>query len=174
MNDSNIKQYEDGGYVSHNWTPQVITHFGELTADDYYKASKEMRTGGSIRENYMFGSDYIPSAENGHGKWKKTSRPEEFVEYKSTLPPFKNPTLSEIQVYTQLNKLNENRNGEISDNRDLTSAKHSKNFYDDQPSQDVYSFAKDTGDKFSRFTRVAPEGGIAKNQLHRIETRRPF
>lgn len=37
---------EDGGYMNPNYNPQVIAKFGDLTAQDFAKASKEMRSGG--------------------------------------------------------------------------------------------------------------------------------
>ena len=65
LNDSSIKQYEDGGYISHNWNPQVITHFGDMTKEDFDKAAHEMRWGGQINENKMYGTDYYPIAADG-------------------------------------------------------------------------------------------------------------
>jgi hypothetical protein len=47
---SNLKQYEDGGWMNPEYNPQTITKFGDLTADDFYKASKEMRSGGHFAQ----------------------------------------------------------------------------------------------------------------------------
>jgi hypothetical protein len=47
---------EDGGWVSHDWQPQVITQFGGYNLKDLLKPDPTMntlRTGGSIRDNYM-------------------------------------------------------------------------------------------------------------------------
>ena len=47
---------EQGGYVSHNWQPQVITKFGDYNVKDLLRKDPMMdtlRTGGSIRNNYM-------------------------------------------------------------------------------------------------------------------------
>ena len=47
---------EQGGYISHNWQPQVITKFGEYNMDELLKPDPTMdtlRTGGNIRNNYM-------------------------------------------------------------------------------------------------------------------------
>ena len=49
---------ENGGWMNPEYNPQVIARFGELTANDFYKASKEMRSGGSLSEDYV-----PPSAE---------------------------------------------------------------------------------------------------------------
>lgn len=47
---------EDGGWVSHDWQPQVIAKFGEYDVDDLFTPDKTMdtlRTGGNIRQNQM-------------------------------------------------------------------------------------------------------------------------
>ena len=46
---------EDGGYVSNDWQPQVITKFGEYNVKDLFKADPTMNTlraGGSIGSGY--------------------------------------------------------------------------------------------------------------------------
>lgn len=51
---------EDGGWVSHDWQPQVIAKFGEYDVDDLLAPDKTMdtlRTGGHIRQNRMFDTD---------------------------------------------------------------------------------------------------------------------
>jgi len=51
---------EDGGWVSHDWQPQVIAKFGEYDVKDLLKADPTMdtlRAGGNIRQNYMFPQD---------------------------------------------------------------------------------------------------------------------
>jgi hypothetical protein len=44
---------EDGGYVSHNWTPQLITKFGDHSPEDVYDFAHEgmdsLRAGGHLR-----------------------------------------------------------------------------------------------------------------------------
>jgi len=46
---------ENGGWLSHNWNPQVITKFGDYTAKEVYNIAHEgmhsLRTGGNIRQN---------------------------------------------------------------------------------------------------------------------------
>ncbi len=60
MQDLQQNQYsgfmEDGGWVSHDWQPQVIAKFGDYDLKDLLKPDPTMdtlRTGGSIRNNYM-------------------------------------------------------------------------------------------------------------------------
>lgn len=51
---------EDGGWVSHDWQPQVIASFGGHRVSDLLKADPTMdtlRTGGHIRQNYMSSMD---------------------------------------------------------------------------------------------------------------------
>jgi hypothetical protein len=169
LNDSSIKQYADGGYVSNDWTPQVITHFGDMTANDFYKASKEMRTGGSIRENDMFGSDYYPIADNGYGKWmKRSSGPG--VEVQPSTPIDHSPQDTYIKSNTQLNSNTTDGNF----TQGATDATYSRNMTAGQPADEMYRYATTNGDKFSEFTRIAPEGGTPVNELHRTEERRPF
>lgn len=66
---SNLKHYEDGGWMNPDYNPQVIAKFGDLTADDFYKASKEMRSGGHFaQEEYTPPSAaamYTDRAEDG-------------------------------------------------------------------------------------------------------------
>ncbi len=62
--DSFIKKFQkqDGGYVSNDWTPQVIAKFGDHTAEDYYDYAHEydtLRAGGSVK------GDYEPISERG-------------------------------------------------------------------------------------------------------------
>jgi len=59
-NGGNIPGYEEGGWVSHDWQPQVITQFGEHNMKDLLKADPMMdtlRTGGNITQNNMFPTD---------------------------------------------------------------------------------------------------------------------
>ena len=52
--------YEEGGWVSHDWQPQVIAHFGEHSMKDLLREDKTMdtlRTGGRITQNNMFPQD---------------------------------------------------------------------------------------------------------------------
>ena len=62
-NGGNISKYEDGGYVSNDWTPQVITKFGDHSAKDIYDFAHEgmesLRAGGQIR------GEYTPVSEEG-------------------------------------------------------------------------------------------------------------
>lgn len=51
---------KDGGWVSHDWLPQVITKFGEYDVKDLLKKDPMMdtlRTGGHIRQNYTYPQD---------------------------------------------------------------------------------------------------------------------
>jgi len=51
---------EEGGWVSHDWQPQVITKFGEYDMQDLLKRDPMMdtlRTGGRITQNNMFPQD---------------------------------------------------------------------------------------------------------------------
>ena len=59
-NGGNIPGYEEGGWVSHDWQPQVIATFGEHRMEDLLKADPMMdtlRTGGRITQNNMFPTD---------------------------------------------------------------------------------------------------------------------
>ena len=47
---------EDGGYISNDWQPQVITKFGEYNMDELFKPDPTMdtlRSGGSLKQNYI-------------------------------------------------------------------------------------------------------------------------
>ena len=51
---------KDGGWVSHDWTPQLITKFGDYDMKDLLAPDPTMdtlRTGGNIRSNRMFETD---------------------------------------------------------------------------------------------------------------------
>jgi hypothetical protein len=51
---------EHGGWVSHDWQPQVITHFGENSMKNLLREDETMdtlRTGGHIRQNNMYPQD---------------------------------------------------------------------------------------------------------------------
>ena len=51
---------KDGGWVSNDWLPQVITKFGEYDVDDLLKKDPMMdtlRTGGNITQNNMYPQD---------------------------------------------------------------------------------------------------------------------
>lgn len=68
---------EDGGWVSNDWTPQVIASFGDLTSEDYHRFSHkdEFRAGGHLKsytppsaramETYEDGGEVRTSALNG-------------------------------------------------------------------------------------------------------------
>lgn len=48
-------------WISHTWQPQTITHFGEHKVSDLLAPPKDadmLRTGGNIRQNYTYPSDY--------------------------------------------------------------------------------------------------------------------
>jgi len=54
---------KDGGYVSNDWTPQVITKFGDHTAQDYYNYAHEydrLRSGGHLKD-----AEYTPINQRG-------------------------------------------------------------------------------------------------------------
>lgn len=60
---SMVPHYEEGGYVSNDWTPQVITQFGGLDEQDFYNYAHEgmdsLRSGGHLR------GDYTPVSARG-------------------------------------------------------------------------------------------------------------
>ncbi len=59
----NQSYMEDGGYVSNDWTPQVIAKFGDHTAEDYYNYAHEydtLRAGGHVKSE-----QYTPVSERG-------------------------------------------------------------------------------------------------------------
>lgn len=61
QNGGDLQPYEDGGWVSHNWNPQVIAYFGDHSAKDVYDFAHEgmdtLRAGGHLRE-------YTPPSEH--------------------------------------------------------------------------------------------------------------
>lgn len=62
MGQQNRSQFnlEHGGWVSHDWQPQVITHFGENSMKNLLKEDETMdtlRTGGRITQNNMYPQD---------------------------------------------------------------------------------------------------------------------
>jgi hypothetical protein len=58
---NNASYMENGGYVSNDWTPQVISMFGDHSPEDVYEYAHEgmesLRTGGNVRQNNMFETD---------------------------------------------------------------------------------------------------------------------
>jgi len=53
---------EHGGWVSHDWQPQVITKFGEHKLTDLLKRDPMMdtlRTGGNLRQNFMSPEEFM-------------------------------------------------------------------------------------------------------------------
>ena len=52
---------QDGGYVSHNWNPQVITKFGDIDVSQMHNIATHgmdtLRTGGNITRNYTYPQD---------------------------------------------------------------------------------------------------------------------
>jgi hypothetical protein len=58
---NNASYMENGGYVSNDWTPQVISMFGDHSPEDVYDFAHEgmesLRTGGNVRQNNMFQQD---------------------------------------------------------------------------------------------------------------------
>ena len=59
----NQSYMEDGGYVSNDWTPQVIAKFGDHTAEDYYNYAHEydtLRAGGHVKSE-----QYTPVSNRG-------------------------------------------------------------------------------------------------------------
>jgi hypothetical protein len=55
LHNTNSSFMEDGGWMNPEYNPQVIAKFGDLTAQDFYNASKEMRSGGHLAQ-----VDYTP------------------------------------------------------------------------------------------------------------------
>jgi len=53
----NNSYMEEGGYVSNNWNPQVITKFGDMDVSDVHTFASDgmqsLRTGGHIRQNQL-------------------------------------------------------------------------------------------------------------------------
>jgi hypothetical protein len=62
QNGQALKPYEDGGWVSHDWQPQVIASFGDLDEQEVYDYAHEgmdtLRAGGHMR-------DYTPVSDRG-------------------------------------------------------------------------------------------------------------
>jgi len=59
-NGGGIPQQEEGGWVSNDWMPQVITQFGEHSMKDLLRPDSMMdtlRTGGNITQNNMYPQD---------------------------------------------------------------------------------------------------------------------
>jgi hypothetical protein len=59
-NGGGIPQQEEGGWVSNDWMPQVITQFGEHSMKDLLRPDSTMdtlRTGGNITQNNMYPQD---------------------------------------------------------------------------------------------------------------------
>jgi hypothetical protein len=59
-NGGDIPQQEEGGWVSNDWMPQVITQFGEHKVSDLLRPDPMMdtlRTGGHISQNRMYPQD---------------------------------------------------------------------------------------------------------------------
>jgi hypothetical protein len=165
---------EDGGWVSNDWQPQTFTKFGEYDAKDLLAPPNDadmLRAGGHLREYTPPSAAAMYTDKAQYGKWmKRTNEPG--VEVES--PAMVNPKMSYIKAYTEMNNSTTNRNGNVDSKNNFTGANYTKDYYDNQPSQEVYSYSKDNGDKFSEFTRIAPEGGDARNELRRTEERRPF
>lgn len=60
MREGGLVPYEEGGWVSHDWQPQVITTFGEHKMSDLLRPDPSMdtlRTGGHITQNNMYPQD---------------------------------------------------------------------------------------------------------------------
>jgi len=154
----------------------------DLAAGQSVIQSMDQQFGGSRRDGGSVGSGYYtpPSAAAMYtdraqsGRWVKQSDPTKAVEIQSSLPPMESPKSSHIKTYSQLNSNTNTKNNKSKYSKDFMKAIYDKQYYDNQPSKEMYSYARDNDDKFSEFIRIAPEGGEAKNELHRIEARRPF
>lgn len=48
-NGGDIPNYEDGGYMNPNYNPQLITMFGDHTAEDFANYAKQYRAGGHLK-----------------------------------------------------------------------------------------------------------------------------
>jgi hypothetical protein len=167
---------ENGGWVSNDWQPQVIASFGDYRMKNLLAPPNDadmLRAGGHLREYTPPSAAAMYTDRAQYGKWmKRTNEPG--VEVAPTGGAMANPRLSNIKAYTQMNTTDTNRNGRSNYNQDFTSAQYTKDYYDNQPSQEVYSYGRDNGNKFSEFTRMATEGQPAVNELRRTEERRPF
>lgn len=60
---------KDGGWVSHDWQPQVITKFGDIDVSELHSIAHQgmdsLRSGGNIRENFKFPQDELYKAQTG-------------------------------------------------------------------------------------------------------------
>jgi len=78
---------KNGGWVSNDWQPQLITHFGDLTADEVNKYASEgmdtLRTGGNIRQNQMFATDNLAMGGDIVTRWGGNAQP---MSYNPFLP----------------------------------------------------------------------------------------
>lgn len=178
---ANMKQ---GGWVSHDWQPQVITKFGDHRMSELLKADPTMNTlraGGHLK-NYtppsaeaMFtGREDIPHAQNGYGKWSKVNNDPSGRVQVPTGPIDRTPQDTYIKSYSESNDRTTTNNNGQDYKQNLISSIYSKNMTAGQPADESYMYRKDDGGKYSEFLRMAPEGGQARNELHRIEERRPF
>jgi hypothetical protein len=72
MQTQNSSFMENGGFLSHNWNPQVITKFGDYTAKEVYDVAHEglhsLRTGGNIRQNTMAMGGELKVHGGGHAE----------------------------------------------------------------------------------------------------------
>jgi hypothetical protein len=84
INDSHMR---DGGYVSNDWQPQVISMFGDHSPEDVYEYAHEgmesLRTGGNIKQNNMFPQDKFALGGELQTHWGGTT---ETMSYNPYLP----------------------------------------------------------------------------------------
>ena len=84
---NNASFMEDGGYISNDWTPQVISMFGDHSPEDVYDFAHEgmqsLRTGGNVRQNNMFQQDQYALGGELKTHWGGTA---ETMSYNPYLP----------------------------------------------------------------------------------------
>lgn len=75
---------EDGGYVSNDWTPQVIAKFGDYNVEDLFAPDKTMdtlRSGGHITQNYTFPQDQFQMGGELQTHWGGYAEPISYNPY---------------------------------------------------------------------------------------------
>ena len=87
LHSANSSYMEDGGYVSNDWQPQVISMFGDHSPKDVYEYAHEgmesLRTGGNIKQNNMFPQDKFALGGELQTHWGGTT---ETMSYNPYLP----------------------------------------------------------------------------------------
>jgi hypothetical protein len=69
---------ENGGWMSHNWNPQVITKFGDVTAQqikDSFKDMDTLRMGGNLRQNFIHPEEFMQMGGQLQTLWGGKAEP---------------------------------------------------------------------------------------------------